>query len=256
MAKSTTEYWKQWFDERARNASSDYVLNRGTTLRLDELETRSLEQFLQSVAPKSSDVVLDAGCGSGRNLSILSSRVKEIIGLDFSEEMLERARERVHSEDLANVSLTRGTVTDMKFPDARFDKVVCASVLQYLDTADCETSFREMIRVCKPSGTLVLHVKNGTSLYALSLSLLRVVSRLIGKEVMPEHYRSRQWHFTTLRKCGAAVIDYDSFGIFTFVPMPGALVRRVLQMEMRFLKGKWLKRFGVNLQITARAGNA
>ena len=33
----------------------------------------------------------------------------------------------------------------------------------------------------------MLHVKNGTSLYALSLSLLRSVSRLIGKEVMPEH---------------------------------------------------------------------
>ena len=46
MAKSTTEYWKQWFDDRAKNASSDYVLNRGTTLRLDALEMRWFEQFL------------------------------------------------------------------------------------------------------------------------------------------------------------------------------------------------------------------
>ena len=93
--------------------------------------------------PRTSDVILDAGCGSGRNLSILSGRVKEVVGLDFSEEMSERAQERVQSEHLSNASLVRGTVTDIKFPDARFDKVVCASVLQYLDTADCEISFRE-----------------------------------------------------------------------------------------------------------------
>ena len=57
--------------------------------------------------------------------------------------MLERARGS--SEAPFNVSLVQGTVTDIKFPDARFDKVVCASVLQYLDTADCETSFSEMV---------------------------------------------------------------------------------------------------------------
>lgn len=250
--KTTTDYWKNWFDERAKHATSDYILNRGTTLRLNELEARAHKQFLEAVNPQPADAVLDAGCGSGRNISILSSLVKRIVGIDFSQEMLAKAAERVVNEKLTNVKLVAGSVTELEFPDDAFDKVVCASVLQYLDDGDCEAAFREMVRVCKNHGTIVLHVKNGTSLYAFSLKLMRFVFRLVGKEVMPEHYRSRAWHEQTLRKCGAVVTDYDAFGIFTFVPLTGWAVQRLLQWEMKLVKGKWLKRFGVNFKITAR----
>ncbi len=250
--KTTTEYWKNWFNERAKNATSDYILNRGTTLRLNELETRSHQQFLEAVDPKPTDVVLDAGCGSGRNISTLSASVKSIVGVDFSNEMLAKAAERVAAEKLTNVKMIAGSVTELEFADDTFDKAVCASVLQYLDDGDCEAAFREMVRVCKNHGTMVLHVKNGTSLYAVSLKFLRMIFRLVGKEVMPEHYRSRAWHEKTLLKCGAVVADYDAFGIFTFVPLPGWAVQRLLQWELKLVKGKWLKKFGVNYKITAR----
>jgi len=211
-----------------------------------------LNQFISAVAPKRTDVVLDAGCGSGRNLSILSSRVKKVIGLDFSEQMLARAKQRIVAEQLSNAFLTQGNVTQLEFPDSHFDKVVCASVLQYLDAKDCERAFGEIVRVCRPGGTLVLHIKNGTSLYALSLKLVKIYLRLVGRKPKPEHYRSLRWHTAILRRYGATVVDYDSFGIFTFVPMPNALVQRILKSEIRFLKGKRWKRFGVNLQITLR----
>jgi len=254
MNKSTSEYWKEWFDERAKNANSDYVLNRGTTLRLDKLEARSAKQFIEAVAPTQTDIILDAGCGSGRNLSIFSSRVKRIVGLDFSERMLDRARQRVADEKLSNVCLTQGSVAALDFPNNHFDKVICASVLQYLDVKDCELALREMVRVCRPGGTLVLHIKNGTSLYALSLRLAKTCLRLAGREPKPEQYRSLRWHTSVLEGCGATMVDYDSFGIFTFVPMSTALVRRILKLEIDFLKGKRWKRFGVNFQMTVRVG--
>jgi len=250
--RSTTDYWKQWFNERAKTATSDYVLNRGTTLRLDELEVKSLNQLISAVAPKRTDVVLDAGCGSGRNLSILSRQVKRIVGLDFSEQMLERAKQRIAAEQLSNVRLTQGSVTQLEFPDSHFDKVVCASVLQYLDTKDCEVALEEIVRVCRPGGTVVLHIKNGTSLYALSLKLVKIYLQLIGRTPKPEHYRSLGWHTAVLRRYGATVVDYDSFGIFTFIPMPSALMQKILKSEIRFLRGKRWKRFGVNFQMTLR----
>jgi ubiquinone/menaquinone biosynthesis C-methylase UbiE len=250
--KTSSDYWKEWFDERAKTASSDFVLNRGTTLRLEALEHKAQLQFLQAVDPKPTDVVLDAGCGSGRNISFLSPLVKEIVGVDFSKQMLQRALERAQNEKLANVQLISGSVTELKFDDHVFDKIVCASVLQYLDDEQCALAIREMVRVCKPGGTLVLHVKNGTSLYALSLRLVRVFQRMLGKKSMPEYYRPRSWHLRTIESSGAKVVDFDSFGIFTFVPLPRWAVQQLLQLEMALLKGKALKQFGVNFKLTVR----
>lgn len=250
------DYWKNWFDEQARRTASDFVLNRGTTVRLDALERQAQSQFLAAVNPKPDDVILDAGCGSGRNISLLCPLVKEIVGLDFSREMLHRAQERVQDEKLASARLVSGSVTELQFGDRVFDKVVCTSVLQYLDEAQCALAIREMIRVCKPGGTLVLHVKNGTSLYALSLRWLRLVQRLLGRSVKPEYYRSRKWHLRTIENSGAKVVDYDAFGIFTFVPLPRWAVQRLLQMELRFVKGNALKRFGVNFKLTIRVSES
>ncbi len=253
---SETQYWKKWFDDQARQAQSDYSLNRGTSLRFDELERRSLAQFMEAVAPKSSDRVLDAGCGSGRNISLLSPLVKEIAGVDFSEQMLERARARVIEEKLGNVSLAQGSVTKLEFPDNSFDKVICASVLQYLDNKDCAEAIAEMIRVAKPGGTLVLHVKNGTSLYGVSIKLARKISSMLGRKVKPEIYRSRAWHERTLAAAGGGVVDYDGFGFLTFVPLPNLFVRWLLWLELNLLTFKFLKRFAVNYKITIRANKA
>ncbi len=254
--KNTSDYWKGWFDDRAKNASSDYVLNRGTTIRLTELEQRAEQQFLGAVDPKPSDIVLDAGCGSGRNISLLSERVKEIVAFDFSEEMLHRARARIDEEKLGNVKLVLGSVTELPFPDATFDKVVCTSVLQYLEDDDCRNAFREMFRVCRHQGVVVVHIKNGTSLYGLSKFFANGLSRLIRRRVVPEYYRSRSWHESVIKTFGGSVTDFDSFGIFTCVRMPRAIVQRVLQAETKLIRAKWLRKFGVNYKLTIKVAKA
>jgi ubiquinone/menaquinone biosynthesis C-methylase UbiE len=161
LAKSDGDYWKQWWNHQASASASDYSLNRGTTLRLEEIERASLRQFIKAVDPQPDDVVLDAGCGSGRNISTLSPLVKQAVGIDYSEQMLKRARSNIAQEKLSNVMLMTGDITELPFSADAFDKVVCASVLQYLDDAQCAAALREMVRVCKPGGRLILHIKNG-----------------------------------------------------------------------------------------------
>ena len=56
------------------------------------------------------------------------------------------------------------------------DRVLCTSVLQYLDDAQLRAAFREFARILKKDGTLVLHVKNLASLY-LSLCGWRALLR-------------------------------------------------------------------------------
>lgn len=248
--KPESDYWRHWWDEQARQSSSDYALNRRTSVRVAELEERSLRQFVASVDPRAEDVVLDAGCGSGRNISILSPLVREIVGIDYAEHMIERAQERVAEENLKNVKLMVGDVVTLQFASGAFDKVICASVLQYLDDRDCAAALREMVRVCKPGGRLVVHIKNGASLYGLSLKLLRPVARLLGRKMKPEHYRSGGWHKRVLREAGATVTDHDGFGIFTFVPLPQRIVGWLLNCEMRMPVPRFLKNVAVNCQMT------
>jgi ubiquinone/menaquinone biosynthesis C-methylase UbiE len=248
--KPRADYWKNWWNGQARHSGSDYALNRQTSLRLESLEEKSLSQFLAAVSPQKHDEVLDAGCGSGRNISILSPLVKQIVGIDYSEEMIKRARERVASEDLHNVDLMQGDVTSMQFPSASFHKVICTSVLQYLDDESCAVALRELVRVCKPGGRLVIHLKNGTSLYGLSLAILRPIAALLGKQMKPECYRPRRWYERMLENVGARVLSYDGFGIVTFVPMPQRVVRFLLECEMRFPFAPFLKKLAVNYQVT------
>jgi len=253
LVKPQADFWKNWWNEQARHSGSDYALNRQTNLRLEALEQRSLRQFLAAVSPQRHDRVLDAGCGSGRNISILSPLVQEIVGIDYSEEMVKRAQERVGGEDLHNAKVIQGDVTFLQLPSAGFDKVICTSVLQYLDRESCAVALRELVRVCKPGGRLVIHLKNGTSLYGLSLMVLRPIAALLGKQMKPEYYRSRGWYETTLSNAGATVLDYDGFGILTFVPMPRRMVGFLLGCEARFPLPTALKKLAVNYQVTLRA---
>lgn len=252
---STKDYWKDWFDDRARNVTSDRFLNRGTKARLPKFEEEGYRQLFAAVNPSSDDILLDAGCGSGRNISLFHAHVRRIVGVDFSSEMLQKAGERVRSEGMANVELLQADVTALQFENHTFEKVVCASVLQYLDDDDCAQALREMMRVCKPGGRVVLHVKNGTSLYALSLSLARKVATLLGRRVKPEFYRSRAWHENVLTGAGGRVIDYDGFGIITFAPCPSFLTEWLLAFERLTFGWKPFKRFAVNYKLTVGVPN-
>jgi ubiquinone/menaquinone biosynthesis C-methylase UbiE len=250
--KDASEFWKEWFDDCAKHATSDYAMNRGTTVRVAALEQRAERQFLDVVVPKATDVVLDAGCGSGRNVSLLSARVQEIVALDFAPEMLHRLNERIDTERLTNVKVMLGSVTKLPFADDAFDTVICTSVLQYLNDSDCEAAFREMFRVCKDGGRIIVHLKNGSSLYGLSKFFANKALAFAGRRGLPEYYRSWATHGRMIAGSGGSIVDLDSFGLLTFVGLPKTVVRWVLPLEMRLPRGAWLRRFGVNCKLAIK----
>lgn len=254
IMETTTAFWKEWWDEFAQRGRTDYEIDRGTTLRIDDLERRSCMQFLAAVDPKSTDHVLDAGCGTGVNFTRLSPFVSKIVGIDLSAEMLKRADQRICREALGNVVALGGDLTKIQFASQSFNKVLCTSVLQYLNDGEREAALHELVRVCKVDGRIILHVKNRTSLYGLSRMLLQTIARLVGRKVTPEYYKPRTWYEDVIHRAGAEIVDYDSFGIITFVPLPAFLVRLLLRIEMKLIRARWLKQFGVNYKMTVRVG--
>jgi phosphatidylethanolamine/phosphatidyl-N-methylethanolamine N-methyltransferase len=98
--------------------------------------------------------VLEVGVGTGLSLPAYKRNL-EIVGIDLSPEMLEKARERVAAERLTNVTgLHEMDASDLKFPTGSFDTVVAMYVLTVVP--EPEKVMRELSRVCRPGGEVIL----------------------------------------------------------------------------------------------------
>src|SRR5665213_496014 len=101
--------------------------------------------------------ILDAGCGSGRNMVELA-RVGTVTGLEIAPASVELARER----DVGEV--VQGSITECPFEDERFDLAVCLDVIEHID--DDVQALRELLRVVRANGTLLLAVPAYQSLWS------------------------------------------------------------------------------------------
>jgi phosphatidylethanolamine/phosphatidyl-N-methylethanolamine N-methyltransferase len=98
--------------------------------------------------------VLEVGVGTGLSLPAYR-RELEIVGIDLSPEMLEKARARVASLGLANVTdLHEMDASSLALPDGSFDTVAAMFVMTVVP--EPETVMRELARVCRPGGEVLI----------------------------------------------------------------------------------------------------
>jgi phosphatidylethanolamine/phosphatidyl-N-methylethanolamine N-methyltransferase len=98
--------------------------------------------------------VLDVGVGTGLELPMFS-RATRLVGVDLSEPMLRRARDRATREKLDGVEgLLRMDAMRLAFPDGAFDCVVAPYVMTVVP--DPAATLDELFRVVKPGGEIVL----------------------------------------------------------------------------------------------------
>lgn len=98
--------------------------------------------------------VLEVGVGTGLSLPGYKSTL-EIVGIDLSPEMLEKARERVDELGLNNVSdILEMDASSLDFPDAHFDTTVAMYVMTVVP--DPVKVMQELARVTKPGGQVIL----------------------------------------------------------------------------------------------------
>ncbi|MEW6684292.1 MAG: class I SAM-dependent methyltransferase [Nitrospirota bacterium] len=97
--------------------------------------------------------VLEVGVGTGLSLPLYPDWSR-VTGIDLSEKMLEKSREKVAHHRLDHVTVLRMDACAMDFADDTFDAVLAAYVMSTLPNP--ETTLREMVRVCKAGGTIVL----------------------------------------------------------------------------------------------------
>ncbi|MGH9685851.1 MAG: class I SAM-dependent methyltransferase [Candidatus Acidiferrales bacterium] len=106
--------------------------------------------------------VLDVGCGPGEMVDDLLNLGCEFWGVDPSARMIEICR-RKYSE-IHKVNFQLGPAEQLDFADGQFDAVVCMGVIDGLQSAGA--ALREMGRVLKPGGTIIITFSNHRSPYA------------------------------------------------------------------------------------------
>lgn len=107
----------------------------------------------QYAAIQKGDHVLDLGSGAGNDCFVARAFVGEtgmVTGIDFTDEMLEKAKENLKKTGFRNIQFVKGDIERMPLPDNSFDVVISNCVLNLVP--DKERAFYEIFRVLKPQG--------------------------------------------------------------------------------------------------------
>jgi ubiquinone/menaquinone biosynthesis C-methylase UbiE len=103
--------------------------------------------------PNNAGRLLDVGCGTGLYWPVLSQYAEQIIGVDYSESMINEARRLVRSKGISNIEARVQNGEDLDFPPDSFDTILCMDVLHHIP--DIKRAIDNFSRVLKPGGHLL-----------------------------------------------------------------------------------------------------
>lgn len=168
---STQEGYDQWS-----------VIYDGEDNPLIALEERCFGALLGEVHGRE---VVDVGCGTGRHTLPLARAGARVTALDFSSGMLAAAQRK--AEGLPVRFLCHDLAQPLPLPDAAYDLVLSCLVIEHI--ADLQHYFRELARVCRPDGAVVLSAMH-PAMMLLGVSA-RFTSPDTGEKIYPQSHKQQ-----------------------------------------------------------------
>jgi ubiquinone/menaquinone biosynthesis C-methylase UbiE len=133
----------------------DFAAEVGLTKHMGGLE--ATEELIELCQIGEDSHVLDVGCGAGQTSCYIAKRYGcSVVGVDISDRMIERSRERAKREGVADrVEFRVADAQDLPFEDDLFDAVITESVTAFPE--DKQRAVKEYARVTKPGGYVGLN---------------------------------------------------------------------------------------------------
>jgi SAM-dependent methyltransferase len=150
---------------------------------------RFAEKTVKKPDKKRAQKVVDLGAGNFSNLIGLGKNGwTNLTGVEICDKNLESGRELVAKENL-DIAVVKGDVRDTKLPSAAYDIVISTYVLMTLPTRqDINTTAKEIGRLVKPDGYLILSTIGAESFVAYTNAFDRAKERYLGRQKEIEKY--------------------------------------------------------------------
>lgn len=206
---------------------------------------------------------LETGCGSGSLSLAVASTGRRVVTLDIAQAVLDNlaanhARLAADFASMGPITTVRGDIERMPFADASFDVVFSEGVIEHWVERPARLAvMREMIRVLRPGGRLVLFVPNGRHPLHGWWQLTRYPGYASENEV-PWHRFTSAELAAELAEVGLAEIEHDGISPWsTLAIWPNWWILRAAASVLRRLlpEPTWFRRkCGFNLMAAGRKG--
>ena len=204
-----------------------YAVADGFTYHFHVRRARVLE-----LLPNHLGRVADVGCGPGVMVEAVLERGGTVEGLDLSAEMVREANERYGH--LKGVSFKQGNIEGIDLPDASYDQVICAGVIEYLNKPDRALS--EIARILGPGGIAIITVPKRWHIDRLTVAATAPVRALAhalgaaGADSLPRLCLQPDELDAAARSAG---LFPDGSAQYHFTPLPYPLPRIAPRLCMR-----------------------
>ena len=134
---------------------------------------------VSQLMPRAGERILEIGVGTGLSLPLYPAGC-EVVGIDISGPMLDRARTRLRGLKRASVLLELMDARAIAYGDGHFDKVLAPYVISVVP--DPDKVMAEMARVCRPGGTVIVvnHFQSALAPLAALEHLITPLSTWVG----------------------------------------------------------------------------
>jgi tRNA (cmo5U34)-methyltransferase len=156
MKKSTVKEIRERFDNEVERFSN---LETGQVATMDAKIVLELITCTARAIKPEAKTILDLGCGAGNYTLKMLSKVPNLdcTLVDLSQNMLDKAFERVSEATTAKVETIQGDIRDIEFPKNHYDIILAAAVLHHLrEDSDWELVFQKLYDSLTPGGCFLI----------------------------------------------------------------------------------------------------
>ncbi|MGD1910418.1 MAG: class I SAM-dependent methyltransferase [Rivularia sp. (in: cyanobacteria)] len=192
---------KQWYEKLFENYAINYdkeIFTQGTIGECDFIE--------KEIGYNKEAKIIDIGCGTGRHSIELAKRGYSVVGIDLSESMLQRARQKAASQNL-DIVFEKHDAREFSY-SYKFDLVImlCEGGFSLMETDEMNFQIlQNAANALKPKGKLIFTTLNGL------FPLFHSVKEFLDSEVQPGNatYGNHSFDLMTFRNINTIYVEDD-----------------------------------------------